>query len=212
MTTHNNLSARYNFTHQYLSAAKDFAANAETIERRHSVRPPSAKALSKHIAAVTSTVFHAVAAIEAEVWTVTNHGPGHHLGSNGVDQVAVARLKPVIHLLDRESLPEKCNVVLDLLGKAPISKGSAAFQDARLLIRLRNELIHYKSQWDHEVDQRTLVRGLVAKRFSIPPFRRDASPIFPKQILGADCAKWASATAPKFLNIFYDHLGVKSPF
>ena len=66
---------RYSFTNQFLRGAALFARRAREIEEGG----PSTVAESlqtEHRACVVAAVMQAVAALEAEIWEITSHGPG----------------------------------------------------------------------------------------------------------------------------------------
>lgn len=211
MTIRAELDARYNFTLQFLTTARHAAMHARSIEKRHANGQASEAARVRHLGLSTSAVFHSYAALEAEMWSVLNHGPGHHLGSNGIDLTAVDVLKPFIPLLDREDVLRKSQMILHILRKPSMPPGHGVTQDLRILARVRNELIHYKSHWNREMTEEALVRGLRSKNFIVPPFRRDAPVYFPLQVLGASCAAWCVQTAFDFLRVFYAQLGIHRP-
>jgi hypothetical protein len=211
MTIRAELDARYNFTLQYLATARQAALQAGAIERRYANGQASDAIRVKHLGFSTTAVFHSYAALEAEIWSILNHGPGHHLGSNGIDRAAVETLKPLIKLLDREDILNRCQIMLQVLKKPVMPVGQGVAQDLRILARVRNELVHYKSRWNRELTEEAFVRGLRSKNFAVPPFRRDAPVYFPLQVLGASCAAWCVQTAFDFLRVFYDQLGVHRP-
>jgi hypothetical protein len=69
------------------------------------------------------------AAIEAESADVLTHGPGHHLGSNGIDTAARNFLAPLAEMIDRQQEPlERYQLMLHLLQKAPLGRGEQPWQ------------------------------------------------------------------------------------
>ena len=211
MTIRAALDARYSFTRQYLSTAKEAARQARRIEERYTAREPSEAVRSKHLGFATTAVFHSYAAIEAELWSVLNHGPGHHLGTNRIDHAALRILEPLAELLEWQDVLVKCKAILHVLQRRPLPNGRGATQRLILLARLRNELVHYKSRWNAQMSDAGFVRGLRAQHFSVPPFRRNAAVYFPLQVLGASCAAWSVRTSFEFLLEFYECLGVAHP-
>jgi hypothetical protein len=211
MTIRASLGARYNFTRQYLLTARESARRAANLERRSATGPLSEHLKSSHLGAVTSAVFHAVAAIESETWAITHHGPGHQFGSNHNDPAPLMLLIRHVQELDAANVLDRTDRILELLGRPAFRRGAQPYQDARLLVRLRNELVHYKSRWDHEMTSDRLQRGLQSMRFPVPRFRRGSSVAFPHLLLGAGAAAWAEATAKAFLDELYKLLGGRRP-
>src|SRR3972149_3207508 len=75
------------------------------------------------------------------------YGPGHPLGSNGLDSEARNFLAPVADIIDGESVLERYQLVLHLRGKRRLDRGEEPWQDTALVVRVRNELVRYKSRW-----------------------------------------------------------------
>jgi hypothetical protein len=135
------------------------------------------------------------------------YGPGHHLGSTGTDANARRFLQPLAEIIDDQSALDRYNIILHLLGKDRLDKD----QDMQLLVRLRNELIHYKSKWDKDMDKKKFFKSLRHLRLAKPSFIATNALFFPHQFLSAACAAWSVRTAVAFLNRFYDHIKITSP-
>jgi hypothetical protein len=148
----------------------------------------------------------ATAALECEIWEVMVYGPGHHLGSNGIDGKARDFLAPIAEVIDGQSVLERYRMVLHLLDRMPLNPGVQPWQDASLVLRLRNELVHYKSRWGEELDRSGLLRALQSKGHGKPPFVQSTN-FFPYECLSAACASWVAQSCVAFLDSFYVNLG-----
>jgi hypothetical protein len=190
------IDVRYSFTAQFLVGAALFARRAREIE--DTTQP-------------VTTIMQSVAAIEAEISETIIHGPGHHLGSNGMDKDARDFLLPLANVLDNCPSLERYELVLHLLQKSSLNRGAEPFQAAALLVRLRNELVHYKSVWGKELESKKLIKQLKQLRFKAPSFIPKSSNLFPHKILCSSCASWSVTIAKEFINRFYAHLNIKSP-
>ena len=74
-------------------------------------------------------------------------------------------------IIDRQQGPlERYQTILHLLHKAALGKGEQPWQDAAILIQLRNEITHYKSQWAQEMERKNLFKSLQELRLEKPPF------------------------------------------
>lgn len=205
------LDSRYSFTSQFLAGAALQARAAFGIELVGTPASPSEDQCA-HRSYVVGAIMQSVAALESEIWEVVHHGPGHHLGSNGVDGAARAFLARVADLIDDQRTLERYECVLHLLHKAPLQIGIHPFQDAELVVGLRNEIVHYKSKWGDDLAGIKLFKGLESKNHRRPPFFPESGVnFFPHQCLSADCAAWAVETCAEFLATFYCHLGVIMP-
>lgn len=201
---------RYSFTAQFLVGAALFARGARKIEEEKG-NSITEEIRAEHRAFVVSAVMQSVAAIEAEISEVITHGPGHHLGSNGIDEKSRDYLLPLAEVLDKISCLERYNLVLHLMQMKPLDQGGEPYQSAALLIRLRNELVHYKSVWGIELEKKKLIKQLKLLNLSIPNFVHKSSNFFPHKILSSSCASWSVITAKDFINLFHGHLNIKSP-
>jgi hypothetical protein len=202
-------SSRYSFTSQFLRGAAIFTRRADEIETGGG--SITEQLASEHMASVVGAVTQSAAALEAEISEVAIHGPGHHLGSNGLDASARSFLNPLADLIDREPTLRRYDLVLHLLSKPAFDKGSSPYQEAALLIRLRNELIHYKSPWSEQIASSALFAQLERFRFSLPAFVRPSENFFPRRCLVAGIASWSVTTASAFVTAFYDKIGLASP-
>ncbi len=204
------VSTRYSFTAQFLRGAAIFARRADELEDEGASISDDAK--SEYRACIVGAVTQATAALEAEISEVTNYGPGHHLGSNGLDAAARDFLAPLAEIIDREQTVRRYDLVLHLLRKPPFDKGAQPYQDASLLVRLRNELIHYKSKWGEQMDQERLFASLEQLRFDKPSFMPLGSTnFFPHRCLSTSLASWSVTTSANFIDTFYSRLSIASP-
>jgi hypothetical protein len=202
---------RYSFTAQYLTASVIFAKRSAQIEKANPKGADQAT-MTEHRGLVTATIMQCVAAIEAESAELTMYGPGHHLGSTGTDANARDFLAPLAELIDTQSALDRYNTILHLLRKQPLDKGKQPWQHMEVLVRLRNELIHYKSKWDKDMDEEKLFKATLKNlRLAKPSFIPANTTFFPHQFLSAACAAWSVRTAVAFLNRFYDQIEIKSP-
>ena len=209
------IDARYSLTSTYLHAAAMFAKRACEIEATTSSQTLTADILDEHQGHVLAAVMQAVAALEAEIYEVIVHGPGHHLGSTRIDTAARDLLKGMLigsnkraqfpkgsHLGKNESKTLFFySLVLKLLNKPSLNavqQGSAA----ALLFDLRDELTHYKSQWGADIDKDFLAK-LDALNLRRPSFIQPTENRFPRRYLSAAYAAWAVETAMDVLVAFY---------
>jgi hypothetical protein len=201
---------RYSFTAQFLRGAARFTALARAIEEQP-IGGVDEDSRSDHLAYVAGAVMQSCAAIEAEIAEVVEHGPGHHLGSNGLDQEGLKFLQPLADAIDGQSALDRYQLVLHLLRKAQFDNGGEPFQSTALLVRLRNAITHYRSKWGPDMDEEKLFKSMRHLRLARPPFIPENTNFFPHQCLGADCAAWAVRTAAAFIDDFYVKMGIASP-
>lgn len=206
-----SVQVRTDFTYHFLRGAFLLARRSSTIEETSLSEPIGSDVTAEHTACVVGAILQAVAAMEADISEVTAYGPTHHLGSNQMDQKSKALLSPIADVIDRQPILRRFTIVLHLLGKHPINAGSTEWQNVDLLIRLRNEIVHYKSLWNDEMSRKKFIKQLQSLKHNRPPFVDPLTTYFPHHCLNADCAAWAANSALRFLDLFYSHLEVK-PF
>ena len=161
------LQIRYTFTAQFLMAAGMHARLAAEFERKKPEQVDEADRVA-HRGYVVSAIMQSVASLESEIWQVMTYGPGHHLGSNGVDLKARTFLEPIVQSIERLEVLQKYKLVLHLLQKEPLPP--APWNNARIAVKLRNEIVHYKSKWDEEFERGKLFRSLQGLKHRKPPF------------------------------------------
>lgn len=201
-----NADVRTSMTGQFLMAAAIQTRAARAIEGKL-VADVLEDDQVAHRGFVVGAVMQATAALECEIWEVMIYGPGHHLGSDGIDVEARDFLSPTAEVIDGKSVLERYQIVLHLLKKNRLDRGAQTWQDAALVVRLRNELVHYKSRSGQELERTNLIRALRQKGHPKPPFIQQSANFFPRECLSASCARWAVASCVAFLDGFYANLG-----
>ncbi len=205
-----SVQTRYNFTINFLVGATTFANKALEIDIKGNNATEEERL--QHKAYVAGSIMQSVAALESEVWSLLNHGPGHHLGSNGLDKKAQEILSIVADSFEKEQVITKYNLILQLIKAKKLDLGKQPMQDLKLLIGLRNEITHFKSILTDELDRKNLFKAL-SKLDPKPPsfYPESGMNFFPHICLNHRRAKWAVLTAVNFIDYYYIELGIASP-
>ena len=195
------VSMRTYFSTHHFWAAKHFARLAHDAESAHSGPP---KFDVQHRAYVTDAVFSAVAFLEATVNEVFDDVADAHPGY--VDPLSPDCRRQMIGLWDesveRRSALEKCQLALLCAQSTVFERGKQPYQDADLLIKLRNRLTHARAETrstDDEQDnpseaprKKDKLSEALKKKFGPSRLMQNsANPYFPDHCLGAPCAAWA---------------------
>jgi hypothetical protein len=200
------LDIRTSLTGQFLVGAAMQANAAAEVDSR-----PIADIVEddkvKHRSLVIGAIMQATAALECEIWEVMVYGPGHHLGSNGIDTEARDILAPIAEMIDGEGILDRYHIVLHCLRKPALNPGEQPWQDTSLVVRLRNELVHYKSRWGRDLERLKFLQALQSKGHPKPAFIPDGTNFFPHRCLNAACALWSARSCFAFLDAFYTRLG-----
>lgn len=114
-------------------------------------------------------------------------------------------------LISNNRLLDRFQLVLLAVQRESFYTGAQPFQDAALVVNVRNELVHFRPPWraggggreDHDLERR-----LRAKRLTTSPFTGAGNPYFPDKALSSGLAEWAWSAALAFGDAFYDGLGV----
>lgn len=200
---------RYSFVGQHLEASAVFIRRIRFIEGLAPDQLDGAIAC-EHRGLVCAVIFQCAAALEAEAHEICIHGPASFLGSNAADKEAKKILSPLADLVDRQETVARFNLILHLLQRQVLNKSGEPYQSAALTVRLRNELVHYKSRWGAEMGSSKLYRALENMGHQAPPFVDKTMNFFPHRCLSADCAAWALKSVVSFLEDFYNALGIPS--
>lgn len=174
-----------------------------------------------HRSYVMATVLSSIAFLEASLNELFASAGDDSLivggGRGSLTEKERHALCAVWGMIERKPLLDKCQLVLDLLGREPFNTGRSPYQNTYLLVKLRDLLVHSKPGWTpHGDPDRGLLKSLgslaVEKKFRPHLFADDNSPFFPDRFLGADCAHWARKTAIGFADEFFERLGVKPAY
>lgn len=130
---------------------------------------------------------------------------------------------------------EKYQTALRLAGRKPLPAGENPYQDARHLVKLRNELVHFiptdaqtAASPGVQVPLDEFGKALLGK-FQENPWPNlitcdvynngvkcesgpETPPFFPERCLGSGCACWAAKTALAFADEFHSRIGLKGHY
>lgn len=106
------------------------------------------------------------------------------------------------------SILDKYQLALRFCGSEPFNKGTSPYQEVDLIVRIRNELTHYKPKslgGDSIHKLETRLRG----RFPESKLMlASGNPYFPDKALGRGCADWAVISVRKFADKFFSKIKV----
>ena len=202
---------RYSFVGQHLEASAMFVRRLRAIEDTNPSQIDDTTRC-EHRGLACSVVLQSAAALETESHEICVYGPGSWLGSNGTDIHALRRLQPFAEIVDDQDTVSRFQLILQLLEMPALDRGREPFQSTSLVVRLRNEIAHYKSRSGAEMASGKLYSALESLHHKPPPFTDASMNFFPHRCLSADCAAWALTSVVAFLDKFYQCLGVPSRF
>lgn len=199
-----SIGVRHMFTWHLLGGASALSRAAFEIEALQVVTEEQKVA---HAGYVIGAIVETVSALETEAWELLNYGPGHHKGTTAANQIPREFLRPLADMVDGEDVLTRYRTILHLLQKPELDCSAQPWQDAALLVRLRNEIVHYKSKSGGELARVKFIRALENKNMPSPPFHDGRLDFFPHRCLSASCAAWSVESGTAFLDAFFEHLG-----
>ncbi len=151
-----------------------------------------------------STITMSVAALECYVneFYADGQAQGPHLNpvSSGLFS----------EMIDRQSILDKYEFALALRSEKKLKRGENVVQNADVLIKLRNAIIHFQPEWDDTRDKHDKLSSQLESRVSKSPFLM-GEPMFPRAWASAACAVWALKTTVNFLDYFCIEANIDNP-
>lgn len=184
--------ARPNFAAQHLAVARYFATHAAAIEGSHA---PSKKTFAppEYSHFCWGAVVFSVMAAEADVYDLMRH-PDRYKGD--------ATVTPPFSAADqrREVLERYALVYEWRIGKS-LETGKGPAQSFKTLVKLRNAIVHAKSEWRDDANLSRALRASCGTRFSENPYLSGPA-YFPDKCTSAAAAQWAVRTTEVFVRGF----------
>jgi hypothetical protein len=198
----------------HLAAAVVFAVQTREFERG-TAKPFVLHLSSEHQAAGIACVLSCVAYLEANINEFFSNAAEESVadGIAGTPTV-IARLRSVWGTTaSNVSILDKYDLVLALCDLPTFTKGTAPYQSAALLIRLRNTLTHFEPSWEpgggpHEAEDLAGLSRSLRRLFPENTLAQPYQPFFMQRCLGYGSSKWAIATSISFVTEFMKRLGV----
>jgi hypothetical protein len=124
---------------------------------------------------------------------------------------------------DRAPLVTKYQKMLNIADKPVFDQNNPVFSDIRIMIEIRNYLMHYKREWivvrngegagkSEGVTRAGKFEELVKNKFLENPLAQKNQPFFPDRLLGHGCAEWAVLNSLEFTDEFFKSLEFPAPY
>lgn len=203
------ITTRHYLASEHLWAAMESAAECTEIERVL-LAASSGPVHPTHRARAVTAVMSSVAFLEALVNEVfqdaADDAPNRLEPLSGQCR---ALLKEYWSTGERTGILTKYQLALLFAGAEPMDRGTAPLQGAKLLVDLRNALVHFKPAWhDHEAprDLELRLTGKFDKSSLLSA--NDGSP-WPIWALAAPGAEWAVGAARTFADEWTERMGLR---
>jgi len=198
----------------HIRSAAQFARSSKMIEASYSGNFTD-ELFNEHRAYVTGAVILATSFVEAtinELFSNASEGTSEQTKEMRTETLDLLVSVWKLPKIERLSILEKYQLALTLAKRELFDKGASLYQNAHLLIALRNELVHYKPTWvGGDIDLTKLQRQLQALKFSLNPLMPN-NPFFPDQCLSHGCAKWAVEASLLFVREFSRQMSITALF
>ena len=199
------------FSTYHLWSAKKSSREAEIIECESSAKN---KFNLVHRAHVMNSILSSVAFAEAAINELYQDALDGHLS-----YIASLNKKEISLLADYWSMTEmqnkshislldKYQLALRFCDKSIFDNHSNPYQNAQLVIRLRNAIVHYKPETIATDTEHKLSKQLKNKFPENFLMSESGNPYFPDKCLGSGGAEWAWKSMECFVNEFFLKIGV----
>ena len=112
-------------------------------------------------------------------------------------------------IVDRKPILDKFRIALALISGETLPKGGDVYRRAKLLIEVRNAVVHFRPEWfDSQAEHKKLSKKL-AGEIAGSPFLGD-EPHFPRAWASSAFADWSLRTTVAYLDLFFTLAGVKN--
>ena len=194
---------------QHLMAAARFSRQCGQVQREN-LGKPLGSFYDEQIACVSAVVMLSVASLEANI--------NEHLSDPDTlfpefEQRARLEVSTLIIESMRATILPKYQKVLSIKGLEQYEEDKYPFQVVNILIKLRNELVHFHPEWHDEQERHAKLGRQLAGKFELSPFiSEETGVLFPQRIISHGCCIWAVQSSLDFMDSFADKLGLKSKF
>ena len=108
-------------------------------------------------------------------------------------------LTAIWSFFESKGVLEKFEFALLLRNNSAIEKGQSPYQDVAALIKLRNAVVHFKSEWEDEQTTHKKVTAAIQGKYLLPD---NAHPGFTSRWACHACTEWAVTCALDFVKEF----------
>lgn len=105
-------------------------------------------------------------------------------------------------VLERKNVIDKFQFSLLLKGKKKLNPSSMVVDHIKILIKLRNSLVHFKPEWVHLQKEHDKIGKALNGKFEMSPFLMSSEPIFPLGCMSHSMTKWAIRSSYDFIEEF----------
>ena len=203
MTTRATASMRMQFAMHHLAGALVFSRQVCDIEAQHLGEPWGGTFYEEMSGPAIAVIMMTVAGMESYLNELFADSATHFSSS------MLPIWKKGAKDFDRKPLLDKADWFLLLRSKQKINRNESLIHDVEALVTLRNALVHFKPEWDNELDRHKSVSKQLEGRFVRSSWMASEPGVFPKAWITGGCTTWAVNTAIKFVDHIADCSGIE---
>jgi len=164
---------------------------------------------------VINSILSATAFLEATINEFYQDAyDGDHNESGKLNQNVISLLSDFWEMTEKEnksplSILDKYQMALLFARKEPFSKGENPYQDAALVVKVRNYLTHFKPMTLDENNKHPLESKLITRFDPNKMMEGSENNFFPDKALGVGCAEWSLKSVKNFADEFFQRMGIK---
>jgi hypothetical protein len=200
-----SLRVRADHSIAHLRGAALFAADCKPLEENNSW-PATPEVLLRHGASAGAAVILSVAAVEA---FVNELQVAAHDGFSSATPAIKEQSRVIPSLWDtveRLPLERKLSWILQMVNVPPLPKDRDPAQSLALLLRLRNALVHYTTEWTGDSSRSAKLAHYLKGRFAENRLCMPGQQFFPYRCLGYGSGQWAVTTVSSYVRIYCEAL------
>jgi hypothetical protein len=209
-----NIKTKIFFSKSYIESSMIFSRNAKVVESKES---HDYFDKSNHHANVVGSILFSVLYLESTINEFyINIADRFNFGPD----IKPINKEKIVKFWSTDkgssySILEKYQSALTFMECDKFIESKNPFQNVKILISLRNYLVHYKPEWgevkeneNDSVELANLQKKLVGK-FQIRNISGLENEYFPNKYLSYGCTNWVISNSIQFVNDFYENLGIE---
>ena len=202
-----------NLARLHLQSANRFARQCEEIAVAESALDWPQPRWDESRSLASAAVVLSVAALEATANEFFLEAvDGNTLAMQRIGERSRRILATMWDVIDEHSILHKYEIALAICERPEFQRGEGPYQHAAALIKLRNALVHFKPEWDSELDRHAKLQRRLAGKFEncgLAAMAKSRMIWFPHECLGAGCARWSVNVTQEFIADFCRRLEIQ---
>jgi hypothetical protein len=198
--------SRDKLSRHHIISAHHFAEDARLIEAQEGDIPQDEK--WRYRASVTAAVLSAVAYLSACINELYLDVRKLGEGNESKMRMELDLLVKAWPRIARAQVLQRYQLALSVADADQYNADKKPYIDAENLIRLRDALLSYDTDWEDTKGQIQSLEARLKSQFRPSSLVSAHRPWFPDRCLGSGCASWAVLTVQLFVNDFYKRMSL----